>query len=39
MKKYYSEKPPTKISWPMSAKSDKFFFLFKKEKKQNYHGP
>ena len=21
-KKYYSEKNPTKISWPMSAKSD-----------------
>ena len=22
MKKYYSEKNPTKISWPLSAKSD-----------------
>ena len=30
-KKYYSEKIPTKLSWPMKAKSDKIF-LFKKKK-------
>ena len=30
-KNYYSEKNPTKLSWPMSAKSDKFFI--QKEKK------
>ena len=36
-KNYYSEKNPAKLSWPMSAKSDKFFI--QKEKKQNYHGP
>ena len=33
-------KKPTKLSSPMSAKSDKTFFLFKKKKKtQNYHRP
>ena len=32
VKKYYSEKNPTKLSWPMRAKSDNFF-LFKKKKK------
>ena len=37
-KKYYSEKSPTKLSWPMSAKSDKKKFLFKKKKPRNYHG-
>ena len=37
-KKCYSEKNPTKLSRPMSAKSDKKF-LFKKKKTQNYHGP
>ena len=31
-KNYYSEKNPTKLSWPMSAKSDKFFI--QKEKKK-----
>ena len=37
-KNYYSEKNPTKLSWPMSAKSDKFF-IQKEKKTQNYHGP
>ena len=32
-KKSYSEKNPTKLLWPMSAKSDKKTFLFKKKKK------
>ena len=32
------KKKPTKLSWPVSAKSDKTFFI-QKEKKQNYHGP
>ena len=32
-KKYYSEETPTKLSWPMSAKSDKKFFFIQKEKK------
>ena len=40
MKKMLFRKKPTKLSWPMSAKSDKTFFLFKKKKKtQNYHRP
>ena len=39
MKKYYSEKTPTKISWPMSAKSDKNIFLFKKKKKTKLPWP
>ena len=41
-KKYYSEKKLTKLSWPMSAKSDqKISYLKskKKKKKKNYHGP
>ena len=29
---YYSEKKPTKLSWPMSTKSDKKHFLFKNKK-------
>ena len=29
MKNYYSEKKPTKISWPMSVKSDQRKILFK----------
>ena len=29
--KYYSEKSPAQLSWPMSAKSDKKDFLFKKK--------
>ena len=33
-KKSYSEKNPTKLLWPMSAKSDKKSFLFKKKKTQ-----
>ena len=33
-----TKKTPTKISWPMSVKSDNFF-LFKKKKTTNYHGP
>ena len=33
LKKYYSENGPTKLSWPISAKSNKNFFLFKKKKK------
>ena len=37
LKKYYSENGPTQLSWPISAKSNKNFFLFKKKK--NYHGP
>ena len=32
--KKYSEKKPTKLSWPMSVKSDKKVFLFKKRKKK-----
>ena len=38
MKKIFRKKTPTKLSWAMSAKSDKTFFI-QKEKKQNYHGP
>ena len=33
-KKSYSEKNPTKLLWPMRAKSDKKTFLFKKKKNQ-----
>ena len=33
------EKKPTKLSWPMSAKSDKNFFYSERKKAQNYHGP
>ena len=32
MKKYYSEKKPTKLSWPMGAKSDKSIFYSKRKK-------
>ena len=32
LKKYYSENGPTKLSWPISATSNKKFFLFKKKK-------
>ena len=35
---FYSEKKSSKLSWPMSAKSDEIFFI-QKEKKQNYNGP
>ena len=38
-KKYYSGKSRAKLSWPMSAKSDKKIFYSKRKKKQNYHGP
>ena len=40
-KKYYSEKKLTKLSWPMSAKSDQkiSYLKSKKKKKKNYHGP
>ena len=37
-KKYYSEKNPTKLSCPMSAKSDKKI-LFKKKKKTKLSWP
>ena len=37
MKKLLFRKKTAKLSYPMSAKSDKFFI--QKEKKQNYHGP
>ena len=33
MKKMLFGKKPTKLSWPMSARSDKKIFLFKKKKK------
>ena len=33
LKKYYLEETPTKLSWPMSAKSNKKFFFIQKEKK------
>ena len=36
---FYSEKKRSKLSWPMSAKSDKKVFFFQKEKKKNYNGP
>ena len=32
------KKKSTKLSWPISAKSD-FFFYSKRKKTQNYHGP
>ena len=32
-------KKRTKLSWPMSAKSDKNFFYSERKKAQNYHGP
>ena len=32
MKKIF-KKTPTKLSWPTSTKSDRFFILFKKKKK------
>ena len=38
-KSIIQKKNPTKLSWPMSAKSDNFFFLQKEKKTQNYHGP
>ena len=34
MKKMLFGKKPTKLSWPMSARSDKKIFLFKKKKKK-----
>ena len=37
-KTFYSPKMPIKLSWPLSAKSDKKFLLFKKKEIQNYHG-
>ena len=37
-KQYYSEKNPAKLSWPMSAKSDKIFLL-KKKKNTNLPWP
>ena len=40
MKKIFRKKTPTKLSWPMSAKSHKKLLFIQKEKKtQNYHGP
>ena len=32
MKKNIQKKPPTKLSWAMSAKSDKTFFIQKEKK-------
>ena len=32
------KKNPTKLSWPMSAKSDKYFLFKKKQKTPDYHG-
>ena len=37
--KKYSEKNPTKLSWFMSAKSNKKKIIQKEKKTQNYHGP
>ena len=37
-KKIIQKNPPTKLSWPMSAKFDNFFYS-KRKKPQNYHGP
>ena len=41
MKKTIYKKNPTKLSWPMSAKSDKYFLFKKKKKKKtpDCHGP
>ena len=33
LKKYYAEKKLTKLSWPISAKSDKKIFYSKRKKK------
>ena len=38
MKKNIQKKPPTKLSWAMSAKSDKTFFI-QKEKKEKLPWP
>ena len=38
-KKSYSEKNPTKLLWPMSAKSDEKTFLFKKKKNTKFAWP
>ena len=39
-KNCYSEKNPAKLSWPMSAKSDKKKNFIQRERKtQNYDGP
>ena len=38
IKKQSLDKKPTKLPWPMSAKSENFF-IQKEKKKQNYHGP
>ena len=38
MTKIFRKKTSTKLSWPVSAKSDKTFFI-QKEKKENDHGP
>ena len=37
-KKYYAETNPTKLSWSLSAKSDKKFFI-QKEKKTKLSWP
>ena len=39
IKKYYSKKNLTKLTWRMSAKSDKKTFYSKRKKTQNYHNP
>ena len=38
-KNIIQKKNPTKLSWPMSAKSDKKIFIQKEKKTQNYHDP
>ena len=35
--KHYSQENPTKLSWPMSVKSNKKIFYSKRKKTQNYH--
>ena len=39
MKKCYSEKNLTKLSWPVSAKSDKRFFIQKEKKNTKLSSP
>ena len=39
IKIYYSEQKLTKLSWPMTAKSDQIFLFKKKKTTQNYHAP
>ena len=39
IKRYYSEQKPTKLSWPMTAKSDQIILFKKKKTTQNHHAP